>query len=142
MPALLLQTFYRVHILTYPSELICVFELYTEDPTNFLCKLCNVKQTAMLPALSHAQECGKKFCDMFYKSTTPTIVTPIQVTLVEPVSIPFILPSADPFPPDHFELSIHGELTSRFIEQVPYLLWYRPLQTCFKHSIRTMGFSL
>ena len=97
----------------------CVFELYTEDPTNFLCKLCNVKQSALLPALSHAQQCGKIYCDMFYKSNTPTIVTPIQATLVEPVSFPFILPSDDPFPPDHFELSIRGELTSRFIQQFP-----------------------
>ena len=97
----------------------CVFELYTEDPTNFSCKLCNVKQTALLTALSHSQECGNKFCDVFFKPTTPTIVAPIQVTLPEPVSTPFILPSDDPFPPDHFELSIRQELTSRFIEQFP-----------------------
>ena len=97
----------------------CVYERFFDDPTNFSCLLCNDKQPSVLTAISHAQECGKKYCAIFFKVTPPPIVQSVSDTLLEPVSVPFILPSEDPLPPDHQELRVRAEITSRFMQVHP-----------------------
>ena len=118
---------------TYPVlNHLCsyIFELHTQDPATFKCALCNAHLPSLIDAIAHVKQCGIQYCAIFFQfpdpvtavKMSPTTGLPITVRLLERIVHAFVLPTQDPFPPDHCELARHAKCTAEFLVEILYFV--------------------